>query len=271
MLLLLFAYLAAAPDPASVPDRGHLVRSSYETRETGEGSDSSSNGSDTVVERLIERRGSSEVIELDYTADTPKEARNSWQLPVRFLRTPSGDIQLLDTAELEARVDPWLRRGELTRASCGRTIFTWNAFTIRCDLDSVKELIAAYDLRAVIAREGAAYKAKDALAAVPLKRQQVGSTQVLTATSAIDPERFRDAAMKTAILVAELSGKKLTQEEARTRFAGVRYSGTITTTFTLDAGGNPVRKLETLKLRSVDEDGPSVREETRTLERLPAP
>lgn len=271
MLLLLFASLAAAPGPAAAPDRGHLVRSSYQTRETGEGSNSSSNGSDTVVERLIERRGSSEVIELDYTADTPQESRNSWQLPVRFLRTPGGDIQLLNPAEMEARVDPWLRRAKLTRAICGRTIFTWNAFTIRCDLESVKEFIATYDLRSFTPREGAAYKAKGALAEVPLRRQQAGSAQVLTATSAIDPEHFRDAAVETAILVAEISGEKLTPEQARRRFAGNRYSGTITTTFTLDAGGEANRRVEQLKLQLVDEDGPSRREETRTLERLPLP
>ncbi|NJC05833.1 hypothetical protein GGQ97_001626 [Sphingomonas kaistensis] len=270
MLILLFASLAIAPERAPVPGRVHLVRSSYQTRETGEGSNSSSNGSDTVVEWLIDRRGASEVVELDYTADTPKEARTSWQLPVRFLRTPGGEVQLLDPAGMEARVDPWLRRAKLTRAICGRTIFTWNAFTIRCDLDSVKELIAKYDLRSVTPREGAAYKAKGAATAAPLKRQQDGSAQLLTATSQIDPEQFREAAATTAILVAEISGKKLAPEEARARFAANRYAGTITTTFTLDAGGEPIRRVEQLKLELVDEGGTSVREETRTLERLPA-
>ena len=134
---------------------------------------------------------------LEQEYDLPKEATaedraSSWQFPVRvfkpFLRMP---MQLLNGPELEARVDSWLKAGGLTRVACGHWIFTWNAFRIECDPQSVLKTLEAFDLQTDDLRDGAVYKDPEAREPAPMKRKTVGPKGAVffVVEMAVDPGR----------------------------------------------------------------------------------
>jgi hypothetical protein len=112
--LLLPAAACGEPPPAA-PRPGDLyeLTKSYETSmETSDGSSGSSQGQDALLERVIAVRPDG--LELEY--DVPKSDSSGayWQFPVRVFRPVGGELQLLNRAELESRVDGWLKKGKMT-------------------------------------------------------------------------------------------------------------------------------------------------------------
>ena len=251
MLAIIMASLIPVPGAraealSSEPDgrQGSEVSSSYETSErASDGSSGSSRGRDAYLERII---GHCEAgSELEY--DLPRGS------------TP------------EVRVDAWLKAGELTRKDCGRLIFTWNAFRIECDPDSVIETIKAFDLTAVDLRDNAAFEDPDARAPGTQTKTTAGpSGATFHVIVEVSPNAVRRANAETDVGVGEIMRKPMTLADALRERAKEEVTGTISITFNTDPTGTATRKikvttLEIKRANGVIENSTS----TRTLERRP--
>ena len=276
--LLLPASAARAqlsPPGARVGDIHELTKAYETSSETNEGSSGSSQGHDTLIERVIGLRPDGLELEYDLAEADPEARASYWQYPVRVFKPKGGELQLLNRAELESRVDGWLKKGKMTRAACGRWIFTWNAFRIECDSQSVIATLSSYDLRPSDLREGALHRETEALAPAPLKLKVAGPEgSTFAAEMEIDPDSVRRGRAEADVAVGEISGKPVTLEAAVRARAKETVSGTISVTFATDPAGNVKRRTRVVKLEIREPDGRvETRTATETLERrlVPAP
>lgn len=209
-------------------------------------------------------------LEYDLPDDSTAEDRlRNWQFPTRVWRPLDGPLQLRNAAELAARVDGWLKAFGMTRAICGKWIFTWNAFRIDCDPQMVLKTIEGYSFNPAVVAEGTPYAHPDARAPGRLKRQSAREGgAVFIAQLVPDGTAVIRAQADTDLLVAEVSGKKLTLAEALRNHASERISGSITVTLDTDAAGEVWRRTTVTKLEVAAPDGKvEHREVTETLKR----
>jgi hypothetical protein len=188
------------------------VGDSYEItmiREMAQKSSDDSTGSsfdkDTIIERVIEVRDGGTEIEYDLPKSSAHEEARDWMFPVRFLRPQTGSLQLLNRAELEERVDKWLRAAKWTRDVCGRWIFTWNAFRIECDPQVAVTTIEAFDLSEADLRDGASYRENGALSTGILRKQKAsaeGETFVVQVDA--DPDAVRRTRAESDVAIGEM-------------------------------------------------------------------
>jgi len=59
--------------------------------------------------------------------------------------------------EMLARLDHFLTEAKISREACGSYYFTWTAFKIECDPDSVLGTVAAINLGIIPLEDGAYY------------------------------------------------------------------------------------------------------------------
>jgi hypothetical protein len=234
------------------------------------GSSGNSQDNDAIVERVIGIRANG--LELEY--DLPKAARaderaSTWQLPAKVFKPFGGPAQLLNGPELEARVDGWLKAAGWPRTVCGHWIFTWDAFHIECDPQSVIKTIEAFDLRSSDIREGATYNEPGARGPGKLAMRPAGPNEKIFAVEMpVDPDAVRRARAESDIVVGEIMKKPVTLSEALRKRARETVSGTISITFESDSAGNVRRRTKVTKLDIRDPDGQSETETvTETLER----
>jgi len=273
--LLLLANTARSEPLQSAPKVGeeYEISKSYETSEqTSDGSSGSSRGRDVLIERVIAVRDDG--LELEY--DLPKDATaadraRSWQLPARVFRPHNGSMQLLNGRELESRVDAWLKAAGWTRAACGHWIFTWNAFRIECDPQSVLKTVEAFDLGSAVVREGASYRDIEAKGAGTLTKKTAGPNgETFTVVMEIDPDAVRRARAESDVAVGEIMQKPVTLEAALRERANETVTGTISVTFDTDPTGNTRSRTKVTKVETKRPDGRSEsRTVTETVERHP--
>jgi len=275
LLLPMRHAFAESPQPVSKVGEEYEISNSYETSEQGsDGSSSSSSGRDKILERVIEVRGDGLVLEYDFPKDASVEARaRDWQFPARVFKPATGPMQLLNRAELEARVERWLKAAKWTRAICGRWIFTWNAFRIECDPQSVIKTIETFDLRSADVREGATYHDADARAPGRLVKQVAGPNGVtFAAVVEVDPDAVHRARAESAVVVGEIMQKPVSLEAAFREQVKERVSGTISVAFESDSAGHVRRRIKTTKLETKRPDGETeISTATETLERQAVP
>src|SRR5687768_12211617 len=157
MLLVWAATAHAAPLQAATGDV-YEVRVEYQTSsEDTNGSSSSSNGNDALVERVVGVTPDGLVLEYDLPSEPtlPHGRQDQWQFPARVFRPVEGRMQLLNGAEVEVRIEQWLEHTETPRSACGTWYFTWNAFQVECDPQSVIATLERFDLRPGEVRDGA--------------------------------------------------------------------------------------------------------------------
>jgi hypothetical protein len=271
--LLLPSLAACIVTPQSVPRVGeeYEISKSYETSDrTSDGSSGSSRGRDVLVERVIGIRDAGLELEYDLPKDTSAEDRaRTWQFPFRVFRPSSGPMQLLNRAELEARVDGWLKAAGWTREVCGRWIFTWNAFRIECDPQSVIKIGEAFDLRYADLREGASYQDSESRGPGTLTRTAAGPEgATFTAAMEIDPDAVRRARAESDVAVGEMMRKPVTLDAALRERSKESVSGTISVTLDTDARGNIRRRTKVTKAEITRPDGKhESRTATETVER----
>lgn len=234
------------------------ITKSYTTSDQGsDGSTSSSSGHDTILERVIGAREGGVELEYDLSRDATAEDRaRSWQFPTRVFRPPSGPMKLLNRAELETRVDGWLKTAGWSRAVCGRWIFTWNAFRIECDPQSVIETIEEYDLRFTKLREGATYR--DTMARQPgaLTRTATSPTgEIYRALMDVDSDVVRRSRAESDVAAGEIMRKPVTLDAALRERAKESISGTISVAFDADSAGNVWRRTKVTKLETRKPNG----------------
>jgi len=221
----------------------------------------SSHDQDTLIERVLDARVDGLELEYDFPREAAAQGRSSeWHFPARVFKPPLGPVLLLNRAELEARVDGWLKSGGMTRTNCGQVIFTWNAFLIDCDPQSVIGMIQRFDLTSTKVREGALYLDPNAAGPARLTKGPSGGT--LVAHMAVDPDAVRRGRAETEVGVAKLMRQPLTLEDALRERAKDTVSGSISVRFeTLPAGA--VRRRTTVTKFEIRR--PDGRLETRTI------
>jgi hypothetical protein len=266
IVLFLPALSACTVTPKSTPKVGeeYEITKRYETAQQSNGTSSgSSRGQEMIVERVIGIREDGLEVEYDLPKEIKAEERTrNWQFPVRVFRPSSGPMQLLNGPELEARVDAWLKAAGWTRALCGRWIFTWNAFRIECDPQSVIKVLEALDLRYADLREGAFYRDAEARGSGTLARTATGPEGATFAVAMeIDPDAVRRARAESDVIVGEIVGKPVTLDAALSERSKESVSGTISITLVTDPGGNVQRRT---KVTRVEIRGPDGRQESQT-------
>ena len=283
MKLIGFMGIAAALLlPAIVARAGALplaqqVGDTYEialTRDSAQlGSDRSSGSShdkDTIIERVIGLRADGVELEYDLPkAATTEERAGNWQFPAQVFKPFDGPAQLLNAPELEARVDGWLKAAGWPRTVCEHWIFTWNAFHIECDPQSVIKTVESFDLRSADLREGAPYQETEALGSGKLARKATGPDGAIFAVEMpVDPDAVRRARAESDVVVGEIMNKPVSLDVALRERAREIVSGTISVSFETDPAGNVRRRTKVTKLDITEPDGRSETETvTETLER----
>jgi hypothetical protein len=248
------------------------ISKSYETSEqASDGSSGSSRGRETFLERVVATREGGLELEYDlWKGATAQDRARSWQFPVRVFRPSTGPMQLLNRPELEARLEDWLKRARWTRAVCGRWIFTWNAFYIECDPQSVIKVLEALDLRSVDLREGASYQEAGARGPGTLRRKAGPNGETFAVSLELDPDAVRRARAESDVAIGEIMRKPVPLDAALRARAAESVSGTISVTFERDAGGHAWRRTKVTKVETKAPDGRSETETaTETVERRP--
>jgi hypothetical protein len=247
---------AAKPAP-QVGDIYELTLQRDSKEESSDGSSGSTHDKWSAMERVIAVREDGLELEYDHPSDVSAEEKASdWQFPVRVFKPAHGPIQLLNTSDLETRIEAWLKAAKLTRAMCGRWIFTWNAFQIECDPKSVIKIIEGYDLRSGDMREGALYQMEGALGSSPIAQQQAGTSgPIFTAQLNVDPDAFRRSRAEADVVIGEIMRKPVTLDAAMQARAKESISGTIAVTFETDSLGQVRRRTTLTRLQVKEPDG----------------
>lgn len=253
--------MTAAAQTAPESDRVGTVYEISRDVESAQTDSNKSTGSstdrDTVVERVLEVRADGLELEYDFPSDSTAEDRaSSWQFPLRVFKPLSGPPQLLNRPELEGRIEGWLKKGGLTRAACGHWVFTWNAFKIECDPQSALETVTAYDLRVSDLRDGGIYT--DPLASAPTTLRRVpGETSGATfrGTMSVDPEHVRRGQAESDVVIAEITRKPLTLDDATRARSSDKISGTISISFEVDPSGFVRQRSKVTKLETTGSNG----------------
>jgi hypothetical protein len=249
------------------------IRKSYETVEsTNDNSSSgSSNGHDTIVERVVAVRDDGIEFVYDLPKNTAKEDRQrDWQLPARVLRSNDGSLKLLNVDELNGRLEKWLEAAKWERSVCGKWIFTWNAFYIDCDPQSVLKTISAFDLGSAGISEGKLYSEIGTLAPGTLVLDKSSATPTTLRTEMqIDPDYIRRSNAESDVVVGEIMQKPVNLEDAIKARSTEKISGTVTVILELDGSDHVKSKTKVTKL-TVEKPGGSTqhRTSTETLERI---
>jgi hypothetical protein len=216
-----------------------------------------------ITERVIGVRADGLELEYDLPdAATADERARDWQFPARVFEPSGGPAQLLNGPELEARVDAWLKAAGWPRTACGHWIFTWTAFHIECDPQSVIKTIQSYDLRSADVREGAPYQEAEARGPARLARKAGPDGTIFTVEMPVDPDTIRRARAESDVVVGEIMHKPVSLDAALRERAKEMVSGTISVAFETDLAGCVRRRTKVTKL---DITGPDGRSETQTV------
>jgi hypothetical protein len=249
------------------------IRKSYQTVESTDdnSSSASSNGHDTIVERVVAVRDDGMEFVYDLPKNTAKEDRQrDWQLPARVYKSHDGSLNLLNADELNGRLEKWLKAAKWDRSVCGKWIFTWNAFYIDCDPQSVLKTISAFDLNSVGINEGDLYSEPGTLASgiLTVEKSSANSKTLLTEMK-IDPDYIRRTSAESDVAVGKIMQKPITLEDAIQARSSEKISGTVAITFELDGSAHIKRKIKVTKV-AVERTGEPTLHRTisETLERI---
>lgn len=266
LLLLLLAVVTAVAMPSTSHASPNAVKAgdvfeillSYETSSEDNGKNSSSSsGHTTIIERIL--RIGENGLELEYEEPLEKDGRDkrkTWQLPARILRPYEGEPSLLNLEELEARVDPWLKKTKMPRKACGLWYFTWNAFKVECDPASALGIVKQYDLWPANLSQGQLYYDSDALSPMPLhlrNTDETGSTYAVEL--AINPERVKQASAESAVVVAQIMGETKSLEDALKEQTEHKISGTISVVIETNSSGLIMKRMKMTTMRVEKPDG----------------
>ena len=245
---------------------GDIYSIRIEQKSEFNGDRSSGGGTDNnaVQERVIGWHDGGIEIELDLPAGTSAQDRQrQWQLPVRILRRDDGSMKVLNVDELEARIDDWLKFGQMGRESCGTWIFTWNAFKIECDPQSVLYLAGTFDLRIAVS-EGTQYQAQVG-GELAVLHADPADAMLLVAETPVNADEVRRQLAEADRVSAQLHGKPAVKlEEALKAHAADKIEGTIVTRFRVDANGELVSRQQVVHMVLVEASGARMESTTTT-------
>jgi hypothetical protein len=261
---------AGTVEAPQVGDTYQLMLVKDSAQHGSNGSGGTSHDQDTLVELVTGVRADGLELQYDVPSTTTAEERaRNWQFPVRIFKPVGGPAQLLNAPQLEARLDSWLKAASLSREACGHWFFTWNAFRIECDPQSVIKTVELYDLRSADLQEGAPYRDPDASSPGKLVRKAGGAEgETFVIEMPVDPDAVRRARAESDVILGEIIKKPVSLDTALHERSGEIVSGTISVTFETDPSGNARRRTKVTKLDIKRPDGRSETQTvTETLER----
>lgn len=239
---------AEARQVASPPDGAgdaYEIRVENMTASTADdGSSSSSQSGGMLIERVVAVRDDGVELEFDLRPEaTAEERARDWRFPALVLKSADGSLALLKGQEMEARVDAWLTLGGMTREACGHWIFTWNAFKIECDPQSVIAMLGVFDLRFEGLTDGALHTVPGGLRPAMLKMESSGlDGAVFVGEAPRDPEAVRRERAEADVAVGEITGEPMTFETALKARSDEQVSGTISVRLVTDRLGRVTRR-----------------------------
>lgn len=244
----------------------------YETEsQSDEGSGSSkSSGRQALAERVIARRDAGTEIEYSIPGDAERIKGNAiWMYPARVLVSAAGEKTLLNGEEINQRVDEWLEKANWPREICGRWIFTWTAYHIRCDLPAIIDEVEGYGMRPGDVKEGEAIRVYSQVEpAVLIKTGETKNRTILAAEVGIDPAVIRQDEAEMMVAVAEMTGKELTLDQALAELIDFKAEGVIRLVLEVDANGLVWRRIESMDMQvSGLKSGEEVRRSSNTVTR----
>lgn len=255
--------------PAFREGEVYEILTSYETSEEGsDGSTGTSSGYDTIVVKIV--KVTNEGLELEYDLpvdyqDIPAEKKalareQFWQFPARIFEPTGGPKQLLNAAELERRLDIWLSKAKIERSLCGRWYFTWDAFKVECDPQSVLAQVETFDPTVRTIRDGIAYPDDAALEPIILK-QNAAKTMPLSFSGSgpIDANKIRKAAAEQRVITSQILRNETTMEEALKQQANDKISGIVTVMIETDSDGEIIKKTHTRAVNTITPDNVSTK------------
>lgn len=253
-----------------------VVATSENTSSDG-GSGSSRSGS-TMMERVVAVRADGVELEFDLPADTPAEDRaRHWQYPVRVLKPLEGALELLNGAEMETRLQAWMKTYKLPPEACGQWVFTWTANKIECDPRAALALLEPFDLRRAGLRDGMVHVEAMALAPGELRMApSTGEGATFVAKLAIDPEAVRRQYAEADAIVAQMMGNQsspvaATMAAKAAARASARISGTIETTLKTDAAGRVTERRRETRFEVATADETEQKSTIETTQRVLVP
>lgn len=255
---LILALIASPALARHSPEIGTItaITVRYETQSVKEMGSSSSRGSYHYVERVV--AASEEGVEREYVNPESGEDRPlaDWHLPVRVLERPDGTLVITNRAEMEARRDHFLQEAEIPVEACGSWYFTWNAFQVECDPDSVLSTIAYLDIQPQILAEGALYQHDKALRPGTLSIVAVeGEGTTYRTQMPVSPDAIRLESAEGDVVVGEIMRDPITLEEAIAARRGDIVEGTVTVTLTADPDGVVHTRTVELEVDYTDSEG----------------
>lgn len=251
------AHAQSAKSYGSAIDAYEIVDSYTTSNEGGSGSSGSSNGKNVYLERVIAVRNEGLELEYDLPADASEEERaRYWQFPARVFKPTVGPLQLLNRDDLDQRLDGWLEAAKWERSVCGSWIFTWNAFKVECDPNTVLLLIDKISLRSFELNEGATYTDAIALAPGHLHRT-AGSTlnQVFVAQLNVNPDVVKLQQAESDVAVGEIIQKPVTMAEALNKRQLEEVTGSISVTLEGNKAGQVWKRTKVTTLKILAPDG----------------
>jgi hypothetical protein len=270
LLLSILTSAQALPASARVGDIYEITLTRASAQQGSNGSSGSTNDKDTLIEKVTGIRADGVEVEYDLPKETSAEERaDSWQYPVQVFEPYQGPWRLLNGAELEKRVDEWLKTANWTRAICGHWIFTWNAFRIECDPQSAIETAKAFDLGSQSLHEGDNYQTDGASGVGKLIKKSAGADgEVFTIELPVDADLIRRARAQSDVAAGEILNKPVTMDAALRKRAKETISGTVSITLETDPAGHAYRRTKITTLAIQQPDGQTETETvTETLER----
>ena len=228
-----------------------------ENRSESHGEKGSSDDTDTLTERVISTSSSEMEVEYDLPAGaTEKDRLIAWQYPARIRLSVGGTKTLLNAKELELRRDDFLKAGGIDQKACGHWIFTWNAFKIECDPQSVLEIIEAFEIQPKLLADGAPFAMKGALGPTAMKCVAVSKgAQKCSVLMELDADEVRRELANTDVVIGEITGKPISAEHATKQRAATQVSGSIEVTLEADAFGLVWKRTTEVHSKQVDADG----------------
>ena len=181
---------------AGAPGDVFRITRSYSSESEGDnGSSSSSRGDYEYVERVDAVGPEGTERTFDITLDPGDERRLiEWQFPARVLVAPDGTLELLNRDDLERRRNAWLETAEIPADACGSWYFTWNAFQVECDPETILETVRSITIQPPNLSEGEPYYHPMALSPGPLVTEHsTGDGSNYSVVLEVDPDAVRRA------------------------------------------------------------------------------
>ena len=247
------------PWTSEVEDTVFEVRVAYENKSSGGNSSGSSSGHNTLTERIINVSSKEIVVEYE-SIPSPKryvdEQPNliDWEFPATISLLASGEFILQNTEEIAARNAEWRQAAGFPDDACGLWYFTWNAFKVECNPDTVIQSLEAFVLFNDYMDENRKIEEPGTLE--PSILTLVASSPLtFQAKFDLDPEIIREERAQQDVIVAQMMQREtVTLEDALQERNSEQISGTLTTVWELDDLGRVVKRtrnsIVTIELES---------------------